>query len=92
MTSVDVNWPREMITWAFFCLHTQKEEIATRKFWKRQIEDWGGDPSVLITSRAQLAREMAVAVVAAHRTAINMLNTRYVLGRLRRFLAGTVLD
>jgi len=36
------------------------------KFWKKQVEDLGGDPSALIKGRAQLAKEMVMALVAAY--------------------------
>ena len=52
-----------------------------RKFWKKQVEDLGGDPSVLIKGRAQLAREMIISLVAAHKAAITMKNAGYVIGR-----------
>ena len=52
-----------------------------RKFWKKQVEDLGGDPSVLLKGRAQLAKEMVMALVAAHKGAITMRNAGYVLGR-----------
>ena len=52
-----------------------------RKFWKKQVEDLGGDPSVLIQSRTQLAKEMFIALVAAHKEAITMRNAGYVVGR-----------
>ena len=52
-----------------------------RKFWKKQVEDLGGDPSVLIKGRTQLAREKVMALVAAHKGAITMRNAGYVLGR-----------
>jgi hypothetical protein len=32
-----------------------------RKFWKKQVEDLGGDPSVLLKGRTQLAKEMVIA-------------------------------
>jgi len=70
-----------MVPWAFFCLHTQKEEIAMRKFWKKQVEDLGGDPSVLIKGRTRLAKEMIIALVAAHKEAITVRNAGYVIGR-----------
>jgi len=52
-----------------------------RKFWKKQVEDLGGDPSVLIKGRTQLAREKVMALVAAHKGAITMRNAGYVLGK-----------
>ena len=52
-----------------------------RKFWKKQVEDLGGDPSVLIKSRTQLAKEMFIALVAAYKEAITMRNAGYVVGR-----------
>ena len=59
----------------------RKEEIAMRKFWKKQVEDLGGDPSVLLKSRTQLAKEMVMAMVAAHKEAITVRNAGYVIGR-----------
>jgi hypothetical protein len=82
VTSVAVvGWPEEMAPWAFFCLHTQKEEIAMRKFWKKQVEDLGGDASVLLKGRTQLAKEMVISLVAAHKEAITLRNAGYVIGR-----------
>jgi hypothetical protein len=52
-----------------------------RKFWKKQVEDLGGDPSVLIKDRTQRAKEMVIALVAAHREAITLRNAGYVIGR-----------
>jgi len=52
-----------------------------RKFWKKQVEDLGGDPSVLIKSRTQLAKEMVIALVAANKGAITLRNAGYVVGR-----------
>ena len=52
-----------------------------RKFWKKQVEDLGGDPSVLIKGRTQLAKEMVIALVAAQKAAITMRNAGYVIGR-----------
>ena len=52
-----------------------------RKFWKKQVEDLGGDPSVLIKGRTQLAKEMIMALVAAHKEAITVRNAGYVIGR-----------
>ena len=52
-----------------------------RKFWKKQIEDLGGDPSVLIQSRTQLAREMFISLVAVHGGTITIRNAGYVIGR-----------
>ena len=52
-----------------------------RKFWKKQVEDLGGDPSVLMKGRTQLAKEMVIALVTAHRGAITMRNAGYVIGR-----------
>jgi hypothetical protein len=46
-----------------------------RKFWKKQVEDLGGDPSVLLKGRTQLAKEMVIALVAAHKEAITVRNT-----------------
>ena len=52
-----------------------------RKFWKKQVEDLGGDPSALIKGRAQLAKEIVIALVAAHKEAITVRNAGYVIGR-----------
>ena len=52
-----------------------------RKFWSTQVEDLGGDPSVLLKSRTQLAKEMVMALVAAHKEAITVRNAGYVIGR-----------
>jgi len=52
-----------------------------RKFWKKQVEDLGGDPSVLLKGRAQLAKEMVISLVAAHKEAITVRNAGYVIGR-----------
>ena len=52
-----------------------------RKFWKKQVEDLGGDPSILIQSRTRFAKEMLIALVAAHRGAITIRNAGYVVGR-----------
>ena len=52
-----------------------------RKFWKKQVEDLGGDTSVLTKSRTQLAKEMVIALAAAHRAAITMRKAGYVIGR-----------
>jgi hypothetical protein len=52
-----------------------------RKFWKKQVEDLGGDPSVLIKGRIQLATEKVIALVAAHKGPITVRNAGYVLGR-----------
>ena len=52
-----------------------------RKFWKKQVEDLGGDPSVLIKGRTQLAKEKVMASVAAHKGAITLRNAGYVIGR-----------
>ena len=52
-----------------------------RKFWKKQVEDLGGDPSVLIKGRTQIAKEMVKALVAAHKEAITVRNAGYVIGR-----------
>ena len=67
-----------------------------RKFWKKQVEDLGGDPSVLIRGRAQLAKEMVMAMVAAHKESDHRAKRRlcYRQGRiccqepLLRVLAG----
>jgi len=82
MTSVPaVGRPGEMVPWAFFCLHTKKEEVAMWKFWKKQVEDLGGDPSLLIKGRTQLAKEMISSLVVAHKEAITVRNAGYVIGR-----------
>ena len=52
-----------------------------RKFWKKQVEDLGGDPSALLKGRTQLAKEKAMALVAAHREAITVRNAGYVIGK-----------
>ena len=52
-----------------------------RKFWKKQVENLGGDPSVLLKSRTQLVKEMVMALVAAHKEAITVRNAGYVIGR-----------
>jgi len=52
-----------------------------RKFWKKQVEDLGGDPSVLIKGRTQLAKEMIISLVATHKEAITVRNAGYVVGR-----------
>ncbi len=52
-----------------------------RKFWKKQVEDLGGDPSVLLKGRTQLAKETVIALVAAHGAAITIRNAGYVVGR-----------
>ena len=52
-----------------------------RKFWKKQVEDLGGDASVLFKGRTQLAKEMVMALVAAHKGAITVRNAGYVIGR-----------
>ena len=52
-----------------------------RKFWKKQVEDLGGDPSVLLKGRTQLAKEMVMALVAVHKEAITVRNAGYVIGR-----------
>jgi hypothetical protein len=52
-----------------------------RKFWKKQVEDLGGDPSVLLKGRTQLAKEKAMALVAAHKKTITVRNAGYVIGR-----------
>ena len=52
-----------------------------RKFWKKQVEDLGGDPSVLIKGRTQLAKETVISLVAAHKGAITVRNGGYVIGR-----------
>jgi len=52
-----------------------------RKFWKKQVEDLGGDPSVLIKGRTQLAKETVISLVAAHKGAITLRNVGYVVGR-----------
>ena len=52
-----------------------------RKFWSKQVEDLGGDPSVLLKGRTHLAKEMVMALVAAHKDDISMRNVGYVIGR-----------
>ena len=52
-----------------------------RKFSKKQVEDLGGDPSVLLKGRTQLAKEKVMALVAAHKEAITVRNAGYVIGR-----------
>ena len=52
-----------------------------RKFWKKQVEDLGGDPSVLLKSRKQLAKEMVMAMVAARKEAITVRNAGYAIGK-----------
>jgi hypothetical protein len=52
-----------------------------RKFWKKQVEDLGGDPSVLIKGRTQLAKEKVISLVAAHKEAITLRNVGYVVGK-----------
>ena len=52
-----------------------------RKFWNKQVEDLGGDPSVLIKGRTQLAKETVISLVAAHKGAITLRNVGYVVGR-----------
>ena len=52
-----------------------------RKFWKKQVEDLGGDSSVLLKGRTQLAKEKAMALVAAHKQALTVRNAGYVIGR-----------
>jgi hypothetical protein len=52
-----------------------------RKFWKKQVEGLGGDPSVLFKARSQLAKEKVMALVAAHKEAITVRNVGYVIGR-----------
>ena len=57
-----------------------------RKFWKKQVEDLGGDPSVLIKGRTQLAKEMVMALIAALKEAITVriCRLRYRQGRMCR--------
>jgi len=62
-------------------LSSLRKELAMRKFWKKQVEDLGGDPSVLLKSHTQLATEMVMALVAAHKEAITVRNAGYVIGR-----------
>jgi len=57
-----------------------------RKFWKKQVEDLGGDPSVLLKSRTQIAKEKVMALVAAHKEAITVRNAGYVIGRAGRIV------
>jgi predicted hydrocarbon binding protein len=52
-----------------------------RGFWKKQVENLGGDPSVLLKSRRQIAKEMIIALVAAHGAANTMHNAGYLIGR-----------
>ncbi len=52
-----------------------------RKIWKKQVEDLGDDPSVLLKGRTQLAKEMVIALVAANKGAITVRNAGYVIGR-----------
>ena len=52
-----------------------------RKFWKKQVQDLGGDASILLKGRTQLAKEMVMALVAAHKEAITVRNAGYVIGR-----------
>jgi hypothetical protein len=52
-----------------------------RKFWKKQVKDLGGDPSVLLKSRTQLAKETVISLVVAHKAAITLRNAGYVIGR-----------
>jgi len=52
-----------------------------RKFWKKQVEDLGGDPSVLLKGRTQIAGEMVMALIAANKEAITVRNAGYVVGR-----------
>ena len=53
-----------------------------RKFWKKQVEDLGGDPSALLKGRTQIAKEMVMALVAAHKEAVTVRNAGYVIGRV----------
>jgi len=52
-----------------------------RTFWKKQVVDLGGDPSVLLKGRAQLAKEMIISLVEAHKEAITIRNAGYLIGR-----------
>ena len=51
------------------------------KFWKKQVGDLGGDPSALLKGRTHLAKEMVVALVAAHKEAFTVRHVGYVIGR-----------
>jgi hypothetical protein len=59
----------------------ERRKTAMRKFWKKQVEDLGGDPSVLLKGRTQIAKEKVMALVAAHKEAITVRNAGYVIGR-----------
>jgi hypothetical protein len=74
-----------------FFISSQKE-IAMRKFWKKQVEDLGGDPSVLIKSRTQLAREMIISLVAVHGGTITIRNAGYVIGRAAGIVKNPCLE
>ena len=63
-----------------------------RRFWKKQVEDLGGDPSVLLKSRTQLAKEKAMALVAAHKEMITVRNAGYVIGRAASIVKNPCLD
>jgi len=63
-----------------------------RKFWKKQVEDLGGDPSVLLKGRTHLAKEMVMALVAAHKEAISMRNAGYVIGRAACFVKNPCVE
>ena len=63
-----------------------------RKFWKKQVEDLGGDPSVLIKSRTQLAKEMFIELVAAHKEEITLRNAGYVIGRAARIVKNPCIE
>jgi hypothetical protein len=78
---VFAGWPGEIIPWAFFVFTHKRRKIAMRKFWKKQVEDLGGDPSVLLKGRVQLAKEMVMTMVTAHKEAITVRKAGYVIGR-----------
>ena len=52
-----------------------------KKFWRKQVEDLGGDPSVLLKGRTQLAKETVISLVAVHKEAITVRSAGYVIGR-----------
>jgi hypothetical protein len=70
----------------------ERRKIAMRKFWKKQVEDLGGDPSVLIKGRTQIAKEKAMALVAAHKEVISMRNAGYVIGRAACFVKNPCVE
>ena len=63
-----------------------------RKFWKKQVEDLGGDPSVLLKGRTQIAKEMVMAMVAAHKGAITVRNAGFVIGRAASIVKNPSLE